>query len=369
MKRVLMLCILVGCSAGTTDVESTKLALCPDPPGDCPCVGSPIIIDVAGNGLQMTDLEGGVRFSLRPGYEANQMAWTMPLSDDAWLVLDRDNSGDQATEASVDIIQDGGEMFGNFTVQEAGEGETKNGFVALRVLDDNGDGVIDAQDQTFPYLRLWRDVNHDGVARLSELATLGSVGITGLSTAYTTDGAWVDRFGNHFRYTAQVYTSPGSTVNTTAYDVWPVMQVPQKPQFEKAQIVAAGFPSRLGPPAPSATLYTCNAEVLCKKYAYPNTAPSVCYHCDTQTGCNNPNPPNPITSGGWSGTTKLLACQNAASHVNYCGSATACKVLTTWGEPISPNFNKLDPSDGCSTVPQAECRCAGPAGGSSGTCE
>lgn len=199
----------MGCSAQTEQGEVTQ-SLCDNDRAPCLCPGSPIIIDLDGDGIALTPWQDGVQFGLRPG-TTGSISWTAPESDDAWLVMDRDGNG---------AIDDGTEMFGNFTPQPAPEaGEQRNGFRALAVLDANHDGVVDSKDPAFTRLRVWRDGDHDGVSQPEELLDLRKVGILGLSVAYTPD-KFVDRFGNRFAYRASVYAEPGRNVGMTAWDVW-----------------------------------------------------------------------------------------------------------------------------------------------------
>ncbi|MBZ5629473.1 MAG: DUF1552 domain-containing protein [Acidobacteriia bacterium] len=190
--------------------------------GDCGWLcfspGSPIILNLADGPYELTNAADGVRFDIS-GRGAVQIAWTAAGTQQAFLVLDRNADG---------TINDGTELFGNFTAQPLSK--NKNGFAALAVFDQpenggNADGKIDANDAIFSRLRLWVDANHNGVSEPNELFTLEQLGVQSLSLDYK-ESRRTDRFGNRFRYRSNVRMEGGKE---RLYDVFLIILRPPQP--------------------------------------------------------------------------------------------------------------------------------------------
>ncbi|MCK6435004.1 MAG: hypothetical protein L6Q68_18520 [Aquabacterium sp.] len=98
--------------------------------------------------------------------------------DDGWLVRDLNGNG------QIDSCR---ELFGADTqIDVAGVARNAgSGFEALAALDTNADGVFDALDAAFGQLRIWRDLNQDGLSQGGELSTLAANGITGIELTPT----------------------------------------------------------------------------------------------------------------------------------------------------------------------------------------
>lgn len=234
---LLLLVIGVSINTGSVAAQSTCPSPTPTPGGggvgsdnpeydpSCGSCGSgsgagggwsPIVLDIEGDGFDLTDYPGGVAFDLNNDGRRDWLSWTAAGSDDSWLALDRNGNG---------TIDGGRELFGNFTPQPAPPaGEERNGFLALAVYDraDNGgdsDGVITRRDAIFASLRLWRDENHNGLSESHELRELPSLGVTQLHLNYKESGR-TDAHGNRFKYRARADDGRDGKLGRWAWDVF-----------------------------------------------------------------------------------------------------------------------------------------------------
>jgi iron-regulated protein frpA len=134
----------------------------------------PLALDLDGNGIRTVAANqfSGSLFDHDGDGIRTASGWVG--KEDGLLVYDRNGDG---------IINNGSELFGDATRLKNG-GTAAHGFAALADLDDNGDGKIDAADKAFFSLRIWRDLNQDGISQEGELLTLEQAKVQSLSTSF-----------------------------------------------------------------------------------------------------------------------------------------------------------------------------------------
>lgn len=150
----------------------------------------PIVLDLDGDGIELTSYRDGARFDIEgAGRKVNTAFVT---GGDAFLAIDRNGNG---------VIDDGTELFGD-------QRGAANGFEELRKLDSNNDGVINALDSGFDQLLLFKD-NGDGKTDAGELMTLSQAGIREIALGYR-DVNEVAAGGNRITQVASFVRDDGS---------------------------------------------------------------------------------------------------------------------------------------------------------------
>lgn len=132
-------------------------------------VPAPLVIDVSGDGFQLTDVARGVNFDLDGDGVVERVAWTAPGSDDSFVALDENHNG---------RVDGGYELIG------AAHSGPSNGFAALAAYAaynraaKSVPGVLTSADDVFNRIVLWCDKNHNGVSEEDELESLAHAGFT-----------------------------------------------------------------------------------------------------------------------------------------------------------------------------------------------
>ncbi len=159
------------------------------------CKGSPLVLDLAGDGVKPTAPADGVMFDML-GLGQLKTSWI--TGDDALLALDRDGNG---------RIDSGNELFGEATAGIPHE----DGFDALASLDNNSDGKVDTKDPVYKKLVVWQDRNGDGVSQKSELRSLNKAGVKSLGLSVTINSGKVDKHGNDMHLQGGFTRTDGSS--------------------------------------------------------------------------------------------------------------------------------------------------------------
>jgi hypothetical protein len=156
--------------------------------------GSPLILDLNGDGILTSDLWSPVNFDLDGDGVTELIAWTRADTEEGLLAVDLDGDGQ---------ISSGRELFGDATLLPNGD-SAANGFLALAVWDEvemggDSNGRIDDNDLIWGTLRVWVDRSHDGASQPEELSTLTSRGVLSLGLDYL-EAEGRDASGNSHRF-------------------------------------------------------------------------------------------------------------------------------------------------------------------------
>jgi trimeric autotransporter adhesin len=136
----------------------------------------PLVLDLDGDGLELVSANGTVLFDHNADGIKTGTGWAAP--NDGLLVRDLNGNG---------LIDSGRELFGIDTIKSNNTFATQ-GFDALKDLDSNLDGFITSADAAFAELKVWQDLNQDGISQAGELKTLSQWGITNISATGSATG-------------------------------------------------------------------------------------------------------------------------------------------------------------------------------------
>ncbi len=157
-------------------------------PMKCEQQYSPLVLDLSGGGFQFSSPENGTWFDLDDSGQAVHTGWLQSNSN-AFLVRDLDGNN---------RIDSGAELFGTATRLLNGK-RASNGFEALKELDANGDGIIDPMDPAWRELKLWIDLNHNGISERNELFPLGRGNLKYINLSYVEMNE-IDPYGNQTKF-------------------------------------------------------------------------------------------------------------------------------------------------------------------------
>jgi hypothetical protein len=155
----------------------------------------PLALDLDGDGLELISVaNSNAHFDFNLDGFAEKTGWLG--ADDGFLFMDANSDG---------VVSGLSELFGD---------ATRDGYTELATLDSNADGKINGQDSTFSGLRIWRDVNGDGISTTNEISTLATFNIVSLGLERTPNGNMIA--GNEVRYSGTYELASGLTRETGA---------------------------------------------------------------------------------------------------------------------------------------------------------
>jgi hypothetical protein len=138
----------------------------------------PLVLDLDGGGISTSAINPLAPILFDQDGDGTLTATGWIAAGEAIVVRDLNGNG---------TIDSGLELFGDSTILTHGPNagqRAANGFAALADLDANSagvaDGKFDANDVAFASVKLWKDLNQDGVSQAGELFTFAHLGVQGV---------------------------------------------------------------------------------------------------------------------------------------------------------------------------------------------
>jgi hypothetical protein len=139
----------------------------------------PLVLDLDGGGISTSAINPLAPILFDQDGDGIKTASGWIASGEAIVVRDLNGNG---------LIDSGRELFGDSTILTRGSNAGKlagNGFEALADLDANADGKFDNTDAAFASVKLWKDVNQDGISQAGELFTFTQLGVASIKVSGT----------------------------------------------------------------------------------------------------------------------------------------------------------------------------------------
>jgi hypothetical protein len=156
----------------SSDLKSLEGVFHQDLNGDGVIGGSPVILDLDGNGIDITPLNlSQASFDMDGGAGREHTAWAG--ANDGILAIDLGAGGKSGPDGVIDQAAE-------IVFTQWSPGATSD-MAALRSLfDGNHNGLLDPGDARWSEFRIWQDANGDGVSQAGEVKTLDAWGIASI---------------------------------------------------------------------------------------------------------------------------------------------------------------------------------------------
>ena len=161
-----------------------------------------LIIDLEGDGLRLSDRAYPVLYDLDGDGEPEATTWTASGQNEAilWRDVDADGVPGPTDGRATELFQ---------TIDGRGSPLEELALLDQPRAGGDGDGLLSPADALWGELRLWIDLDHDGVPAPSELSRPESWGIAAIELDWRTLSA-VDGSLNEFRAVTGVRPSSGA---------------------------------------------------------------------------------------------------------------------------------------------------------------
>ncbi len=134
----------------------------------------PVVFDLGGDGLDLISVEHSEVVIKGDDPNAPMMRVGWVDGQDGILAIDRNGDGEISRMSEI-----------SFRDEVEGAKTDMEGLVAF---DSNEDGVLDARDERWGELKLWRDVNQNGVGKGKEVMSLEEAGIVAIELKLSPTG-------------------------------------------------------------------------------------------------------------------------------------------------------------------------------------
>lgn len=171
--------------AGSESIHRVKLQALVDVQA-----ADPLIIDLDGDGIEISEVDQGALFDITGSGQKHLVSSVGP--DDGLLALDRNSNG---------IIDSGLELFGD-------QHGAADGFAELANYDSDANGVINSSDSVYNKLRIYRDINQDGISQQNELSSLEEMKIASIDLSFSRINDFIN--GNRLIYKGNCTLEDGS---------------------------------------------------------------------------------------------------------------------------------------------------------------
>lgn len=167
------------------------------PPEQQPGDGLPVILDLDGNGVNLSPLgESTATFDMADNGQRVATAWAG--AGDGFLAIDLGADGQAGPDGVIDQSRE-------IAFAQWAPGSASDMQALRQVFDTNHNGELDSGDARWSEFRIWQDADGNGVSNPGEIRTLDQLGITaiGLNPAgpaqYFSDGSVIQGLSTYSR--------------------------------------------------------------------------------------------------------------------------------------------------------------------------